>query len=160
MIRYALRCAKGHDFESWFGSAEAFDRLERAGHLSCAVCGGAEVNKAPMAPALAPARSRAGDRLAGPRPATAPAPDATAAERPLSRPLSPAEQALAEMRARIERETEDVGRRFAEEARAIHEGRAPDRAIRGEARAEEARALLEDGVPVVPLPWQGGRRAN
>ena len=72
------------------------------------------------------------------------------------RPASPAEQALAELRRRIEAESEDVGRDFAAEARRIHEGEAPERPIIGEARPAEARALIEDGIPVAPLPW--GRR--
>ena len=157
MIRYALRCAKGHSFDSWFGSASAFDRLAEGGHLACAVCGGSDVTKAPMAPAVAqvrnPASAQSPAEPAGAAPPAAPS-------RPLSQPLSAAEQAMAELRARIERETEDVGRRFADEARAIHEGHAPERAIRGQARPEDARALLEDGVPVLPLPWPGNRRAN
>ena len=77
----------------------------------------------------------------------------------LSAPASPAEQALAELRRRIEAQSEDVGRRFATEARRIHEGRAPERPIIGEARSSEARALLEDGIPVAPLPWSA-RRTN
>ncbi|MCC6007934.1 MAG: DUF1178 family protein [Rhodobacteraceae bacterium] len=158
MIRYALRCAKGHSFDSWFGSASAFDRLAEGGHLACAVCGGTDVSKAPMAPAVTQVRKTA----AAPSPAapTSVAVSSQELSRPLSQPLSAAEQAMAELRARIERETEDVGRRFADEARAIHEGHAPERAIRGQARPEDARALLEDGVPVMPLPWPGNRRAN
>lgn len=137
MIKYGLSCAEGHDFESWFSSSADFDRLEAAGHLSCAVCGTSKVKKALMAP-----------RVSGGE-ATPPE-----AERPLSRPASPAEQALRALRAKIEREAENVGRNFAREARRIHEGEAPARAIYGEAKAEEARALIEEGVPVAPLPWR------
>lgn len=132
MIRYSLRCDQGHSFESWFGSSAAFDQLLEGGHLACAVCGGSTVEKELMAPAIgAPAIP----------------------ERPLSAPASPAEQALSELRRRIEAESENVGRDFATEARRIHEGLAPERAIIGEARPAEARALLEDGIPVAPLPW-------
>jgi hypothetical protein len=74
-------------------------------------------------------------------------------ERPLSAPASPAEQAVAEHRRRIETESEDVGLDFVAEARRIHEGLAPARAIIGEARPSEARTLIEDGIPVAPLPW-------
>ena len=84
---------------------------------------------------------------------------APAPERPLSAPASPAEQALAELRRRIEAKSEDVGRDFAAEARRIHAGEAPERPIIGEARPAEARALVEDGIPVAPLPWSG-RKTN
>jgi len=134
MIRYALRCENAHGFDSWFGSSADFDRLLAAGHVACAVCGSIAVTKDLMAPAVA-----------------------TAAERPLSAPASPAEQALAELRRRIEAETEDVGRDFAAEARRIHDGDAPARAIIGEARAVDAKALIDDGIPVAPLPWSGRR---
>jgi hypothetical protein len=132
MIRYALRCADEHRFESWFGSSGDFDRLKAAGMLTCAVCGSSQVEKDLMAPRVAAS-------------AEAPA--------PLSSPATPAEQALAELRRKIEASSEDVGRAFASEARRIHAGEAPARPIIGEARPTEARALLEDGVPVVPLPW-------
>ena len=138
MIRYALRCDRAHRFDSWFGSSADFDRLLDSGMLSCAVCGSQAVGKELMAPAVA-----------GPSPTSEP-------ERPLLAPASPAEQALAELRRRIEAESEDVGRNFAAEARRIHEGAAPGRAIIGEARPAEAKALIEDGIPVAPLPW--GRR--
>ena len=71
-----------------------------------------------------------------------------------------AEKALAELKAHIEKTSEDVGRDFAREARAIHLGDAPSRAIRGEARPEEARKLVEDGVPIAPLPFKVGRKTN
>ncbi len=135
MIRYALRCDKAHSFDSWFGSSTDFDRLEDGGLLSCAVCGSASVEKDLMAP-----------RIGGGGP-----------ERPLSAPASPAEQAMAELRKRIEAQAEDVGRNFPAEARRIHEGLAPERAIIGEARPSEARALIEDGVPIAPLPWTSRR---
>jgi hypothetical protein len=79
--------------------------------------------------------------------------------RALSAPLSPAEQAMAELRRRIEARSENVGRDFAAEARRIHEGTAPERPIIGEAQVAEARALIDDGIPVAPLPWSS-RKAN
>lgn len=143
MIRYALTCPNGHSFESWFQSAEAFDRLAGAGHLSCSTCGAAEVTKSLMAPALRPARSAAPEQ----------------APRHLSTP-TPAETALADLRRKVEENSEYVGMNFASEARAIHDGDAPDRAIYGEARLDEARKLIEDGVPVAPLPFLPGRKSN
>ena len=135
MIRYALRCDREHRFDSWFGSSDDFDRLTGAGLIACAVCGSSEVAKDLMAPNVT---------------AAAPAPD-------LRAPASPAEQALTEMRRRIEASAEDVGRNFAVEARRIDDGLARERPIIGEARPSEARALIEDGIPVAPLPWSTRR---
>lgn len=137
MIRYALRCENAHSFESWFGSSADFDRLQAGGLVACAVCGSSAVVKELMAPSVATA--------------------AVAVERPLSTPASPAEQALTELRRKIEAESEDVGREFAREARRIHDGDAPARPIIGEARPAEAKALLDDGIAVAPLPWSSRR---
>lgn len=143
MIRYALRCDKAHTFDSWFGSSADFDRLLAAGHVSCAICGSPSVTKELMAPAV----STAG-----------PAAQSTAVpERPLSAPASPAEQAVAELRRKIEAQAENVGRNFASEARRIHSGEAPQRPIIGEARPSDAKALLDEGIPVAPLPWSNRR---
>jgi hypothetical protein len=81
------------------------------------------------------------------------------AEGPLTAPASAAEQTLAEIRRQIEANAEDVGDNFATEARAIHDGDKPHRSIIGRAKADEAKSLIEDGVPVVPLPW-GNKRTN
>lgn len=142
MIQFSLRCAEGHQFDSWFQSADAFDKLRAKGHLSCAVCGGSSVEKSVMAPRVRTAR------------------DQVKPSGPLSTPASPAEQALARLRAHVEANTEYVGLNFAAEARAMHDGDAPERPIYGEARPEEARKLLEDGVPVTPLPFRPGRKSN
>ena len=146
MIRFALRCAEDHTFDSWFASGADYDRLSAANLLTCAVCGGARVAKDLMAPQLAGA---AGDAASSPAGIGA-----------LSRPASPAEQALTALRRRIEAQSEDVGRDFPAEARRIHAGEAPARSIIGEARPAEARALIEDGIPVAPLPWGAPRKAN
>ncbi len=145
MIQYALKCTRGHSFDSWFQSAEAFDKLTGAGMIGCAVCGSSEVEKAIMTPRLRPARDAA-------------APPATRGA--LSKPASPAEQALAELRRKIEDSSDYVGMNFATEARAMHDGDAPERPIYGEAHPEEARALIEDGVPVAPLPFLPQRKIN
>ncbi len=134
MIRYALKCSSDHGFDSWFASAGAYDELAAAGRLQCPVCGDAEVTKSLMAPAARLGR-------------TALAPEETEAK-------------LRAFRSHIEAVTEHVGPRFAVEARAIHEGTAPDRPIRGEARIEEARALLADGIAVAPLPFMPSRKVN
>jgi hypothetical protein len=137
MIRYALRCEKEHDFESWFGSAEAYDRLRAAGHVVCPDCGSTAVDKALMAPSVTPSRSKA-----------------------LAAPRDPREAALAELRRKVEENSEYVGLEFATEARRIHEGEAPERSIYGEAKLDDARRLIEDGVPVAPLPFRPKARAN
>lgn len=148
MIRYALKCSDGHEFESWFASAEAFDALEGAGHLSCAVCGGGSVEKALMAPQVRPGRAKSD----APVPAK-PRPD-------LRAPASDVEKAIAELRRKVETTSEYVGLNFVAEARRMHEGDAPERSIYGEARIDEAKKLLEDGVPVAPLPFRPQKQTN
>ena len=140
MIRYTLRCDKDHVFESWFQSSGAFDKLAKAGHLTCAVCGSASVKKAMMAPQVTQKSSKKAGK----------------AEGPLSAPASAAEQAVRELRKKITENADDVGKNFATEARAIHNGEAPERAIYGEAKVEDAKSLLDDGIPVRPLPWRSG----
>lgn len=145
MIRYTLKCAQDHDFDSWFASAEAFAALQAQGRIGCPVCGSDQVEKALMAPAVRPARKGA------------PAPDAKGA---LSRPASDVEAALAQMRREVEENSEYVGVNFVTEARAMHDGDAPERPIYGEAKVDEARALIEDGVPIAPLPFMPPRKVN
>lgn len=131
MILYSLRCGEGHGFEAWFRSSAAYDRQREAGHVACAVCGSAEVEKAVMAPSVRSDRA---------------APD-------LTRPASPAEAALAALRRHLEESSDYVGHDFAAEARRIHDGEADRRSIWGEANSEDVRALTDDGIPVAPIPW-------
>lgn len=133
MIRYALKCPQGHGFESWFQSAAAFDTLKAAGHVACPECGDAKVEKSLMAPALGTT---------------------------LKAPPSDREKALADLRRHVETNSDYVGMNFAAEARRMHEGDAPVRSIHGEARLDEARQLIEDGIPVAPLPFLPTRRTN
>ena len=142
MIRYALVCRAGHDFESWFSSAESYDSLEKAGHVTCPTCGAAEVSKSLMAPGIA---AKKGD---------------TQPETALSTPRTQQEAALAALRKKVEAESDYVGMNFAAEARAIHEGQQPARSIYGEACLADAKSLLEDGIPVAPLPFRPRSRAN
>lgn len=141
MIRYSLQCAQGHAFDSWFQSAGAYDVLAERGLVACAVCGGGEVTKAMMAPRVGAA------------------PEARS-ERPLSRPASPAEQAMKALRDHVEKNSTYVGGRFAAEARAMHLGERDQAPIHGEARPDEARALIEEGVPIAPLPMLPPGRSN
>lgn len=149
MIQFSLRCSNDHRFDSWFQSSAAYDKLERAGMVTCAVCGVASVSKAVMAPRVRPARDAA--------PLPVPAGPSTPAN---TAPAHPGEQALVALKKHIEANSDYVGKDFAKEARAIHDGTAPDRAIYGEARPEEARRLIEDGVPIAPLPFVPRRKTN
>jgi hypothetical protein len=146
MIRYTLKCSHDHRFDSWFQSAEGFDKLKAAGMVSCAICGDTQVEKAIMAPRVRPARS-----------AAAPVKEADA---PLSAAKTPAEQALADLKEQVEKNSDYVGENFAQEARSMHVGDTPERAIYGEAKPEDAKSLIEDGIPVVPLPFMPGRKSN
>ena len=146
MIQYTLKCSKGHTFDSWFQSASAFDKLVDAKMVSCAICGTNEVEKAIMAPRVRPARDAAAE----------PAPGNT----PLSQPASPEEAALAQLKEHVEQNSDYVGMNFASEARAMHDGDAPARPIHGEAKLDEAKKLIEDGVPVAPLPFRPTRKTN
>ncbi|MEZ5751560.1 MAG: DUF1178 family protein [Paracoccaceae bacterium] len=137
MIRYSLKCDNGHEFESWFASAAAFDALHASGHVTCAVCNSASVDKALMVPSVAK-----------------PLPQAPLSER------SALEEQLEALRRHVEETSDYVGDSFADEARAIHLGEAPERPIWGEAKPDEARALIDDGVPVAPLPFGRKRAGN
>ena len=114
--------------------------------VSCAICGTNEVEKAIMAPRVRPARDAAAE----------PAPGNT----PLSQPASPEEAALAQLKEHVEQNSDYVGMNFASEARAMHDGDAPARPIHGEAKLDEAKKLIEDGVPVAPLPFRPTRKTN
>jgi hypothetical protein len=132
-----LRCANGHRFEGWFASDDDFMSQNGRGLVSCPLCGDGVVSRMPSAPRLNLSGARE------PAPAAAPA-----------TPAQPADlqavwlKAVRELMAR----TEDVGERFAEEARRIHHGEAPDRGIRGQATPEERAALLDEGIETVAVP--------
>lgn len=144
MIRYSLKCEAGHGFDSWFKGAEAFSTLVSAGQVVCPVCGSAQVEKELMAPAVRPARKA----------------EALPAKPDLAAPASDLEEKIAALRRQIEENSEYVGMNFAAEARAIHAGDAPERTIHGEARPDEARAMIEEGLPVAPLPFLPARKVN
>ncbi|MEL6767481.1 MAG: DUF1178 family protein [Pseudomonadota bacterium] len=161
MIKFALRCSNGHAFEAWFANNATFDKLKAAGAVSCSVCGDVAVEKALMAPAVRTGEAAA--RPAGPRPdavSSAPNLPAPASAPPdLSAPASEKEAALAALRAKIEAVSDNVGKDFAAEARRIHAGDAPQRPILGEASLSEAKSLVADDIPVMPLPWMSKRDA-
>lgn len=154
MICYTLKCGAAHDFDSWFRSSAAFDQLRAAMQIACPICGSTDIQKSLMAPSVRPARKGS----ASPPPEK-PVPDLPTVGA-LSQPGSAVEQAFAAMRREVEANSEYVGLNFAAEARRIHDGATPARSIYGEAKPEEARQLIEDGVQVSPLPFMPARKVN
>lgn len=156
-----LRCAHGHGFEGWFGSEADFQDQHARGLVACPACGDTAVAKLLSAPRLnlGAAPPLAVPRKAGAPDASAPAPRDGTADAPsaLPAPVRDAIHAawLGAVRQVLAR-TEDVGARFAEEARRIHYGEAAERGIRGSATAREAEALLDEGIAVLPLPVPDG----
>jgi hypothetical protein len=149
MIRYTLRCDRGHAFESWFQTSSAYDSQVKRKLVTCPACGSAKVEKAIMAPQIV---SKKGRDSAAPAPAS-PA-DVTI---PSSTPLMMAQERelrakLRELRDHIVKNADNVGERFPNEARKMHYGDIEHRPIYGEASPDEARSLIEEGVEVSPLP--------
>jgi hypothetical protein len=138
MIKYALGCAEGHAFDSWFPDSAAYDKQRKRGLVACPECGSTRVDKAIMAPAVV-----GGDRSA----AVEGPPEIVVDDR-----RRKTRDFYLRMRREIEANTDDVGAKFPQLARAIHLGEEPERAIRGRASLAEAKSLLEDGVGVMPLP--------
>ena len=134
-----LHCGQGHVFEGWFAGEDDFQAQLGQGLLECPMCGTHEVRKALSAPRL---------NLGARAPASPPSSEAA----PASAPGAALQAAWLSAARRIMAESEDVGARFAEEARRMHYGEASQRAIRGQASLEETAQLLDEGIAVVPLP--------
>jgi hypothetical protein len=155
MIRYNLRCERGHGFESWFQSSAAYEAQEKRKQVNCPICGSAKVERAIMAPQIVSKKRRA---RAEPAPEQAPAPAATTeVTAPASTPLLMAQERelrakLKELRDHIVKNADNVGERFPNEARKMHYGDIEHRPIYGEASPDEAKALIDEGVEVMPLP--------
>jgi hypothetical protein len=140
MIKYALACGGDHEFEGWFSVSADYDDQRERGLLSCPVCGSAEVRKQIMAPALAGISKR-------------------------DVPTGPAKQAMmmevmSRVREHVITNFDNVGDRFAAEARSIHEGKAEERGIYGQASPAEVKSLVADGVRVAPLPPEPPKKAE
>ncbi len=167
MIVFDLKCRNGHLFEAWFNSAENFERLRKAGHVSCAVCGASKVEKALQAPRITSSKKKGSRATVAAAEAPPPAaPSETALNGPGRYANDPAAgkatelmQQLAELRVQIEKNCDYVGKRFPEEARKIHYGEAPKRNIYGEASDVEARSLAEEGVEFARIPWAPRRNS-
>jgi hypothetical protein len=141
MIVFDLRCAGSHVFEAWFGSSAAYEDQRERGLLSCPVCGDSDVGKAVMAPNVAAkGNSRA---VAVTKPDTPPSPTA----------IKAAMRALAAAQAKALESSEWVGTAFPERARAMHAGDVPVAPIHGQTSLAEVKSLVEDGVPIAPLPF-------
>ncbi len=149
MIRFALRCANAHEFESWFKDGAAYDRMAAARLVECPACGDAHVQKALMAPAIAKAPGVKGRGEAVPA-TPAPPPQAPVAGGPIPAQVL---ALLQRMRAEVEKNCDYVGPKFADEARRIARGEVDERGIYGEASEAETEALRDEGIEVAQLPW-------
>jgi hypothetical protein len=161
MIRYALACDRGHEFEIWFKNFADYDKQSKRGLVSCPVCGSTKVEKALMAPSL----GRGSKKDASARPAeiappseNAPpsAPPPPAADKAPVAMLSPQEREvrakLKELRDHLVKNADNVGTKFPEEARKMHYGEIEHRSIYGEASPQEAKELHDEGIEFHPLP--------
>ncbi len=147
MICFSLHCANDHTFEGWFRDGATFDRQAEEGSVACPTCGDSSVRKAMMAPAVVRSSSRAVvARTEAPPPTAAPPqlPDHAKAAVMIAM--------VRKMREHVEKNFENVGERFPEEARRIHYGEAEEREIFGQATIEDAQELIEEGISVRPLP--------
>jgi hypothetical protein len=131
MIRYALTCDQGHDFEAWFGSISSYDEQVEARAVVCPCCGSTEVHKAPMAPAVRKGK---------------------AAATPVKRERRQTYALLKDLKAHLKANAEHVGPAFPEEARKMHYGESEHRSIYGEASPDQAKELHEEGIEFHPLP--------
>lgn len=146
MIVYDLSCRDGHRFEGWFGSSADFEDQRARGLLCCPGCGSSDVTKAPMAPAV-PAKGNSKQEVLPPE---SPRPMANT---PMPPEMQKALAALAKAQAEALKNSTWVGDKFAEETRKMHYGERDEAPIHGQASLAEAKALIEEGVPVAPLPF-------
>ncbi len=135
MIRYALVCDGAHEFEAWFANSDSYDDQVARGLVTCPTCASCDVRKQIMAPAVA---TRLGS--------------GTGSGSGAKLTLEKMEALAGALRAEIARTHDDVGERFAQEARAMHAGEADPRPIYGTATPQDAKALKDEGVPAAPLP--------
>ena len=137
MIRYDLICDKGHEFDGWFRDSDAFEKQVKRKLVSCSHCGSENVEKQLMAPGI-PAKSNTKSTTM-----------MTGVVDPRTQMLM---QMMREVRKNVEENSEYVGDKFADQARKMHYSEIEKRGIYGEAKPEEAKALIEEGIEVHPLP--------
>jgi len=144
MIVFDLACNKaGHVFEIWFGSSQDYEDQKARGLVACPYCGSTDVDKAVMAPNVAPKGNSRSEAPAAPLPAAANVPSPQEFKAMVAK--------LAEVQSKMLEGSDYVGGRFADEARSMHLGERESRPIHGQTSPEEARALIEEGIPVAPL---------
>jgi hypothetical protein len=147
---FDLQCEQGHVFEGWFGSADNYEAQQAKGLLSCPVCESTHISKKLSAPRLNVSHLKEAD--AAPSSASPAAANATAVASPAAAQMSQLQAEVLKQIRQIVRSTENVGARFAEEARRIHDGEATERPIRGTATPQEREELAEEGIAVMPIP--------
>ncbi len=154
MIHYQLRCSQAHGFDGWFKDSSTFEQQARTGLIECPECGGTQIERALMAPAVAKRES-----LPVPVPSASPTPQAEilppGAPEKMAAGRLPAQMlaVLQKMRAEVEKTCEYVGPAFADEARKMHRGESDHRPIYGETTPEQAERLADDGISVAKIPW-------
>ena len=136
MIRFDLTCANDHTFDSWFRSGEDCDKLISSQMVACTTCGNTNVRKALMAPKVSTS-----DAITAPN-------------------LRENDTEIAKLKKHVEENATDVGKDFSTEARAMHDGEKPGKAIYGQASAAETKELLSDGISVLPLPFVPSKKTN
>ena len=134
MIKYKLQCKNLHNFESWFSSSDAYEKLNKGKLLSCEICGSNSISKSLMSPSVNSKENKPLKEVLKPN-------------------LNKEQIILKELKKEIEKNCEYVGENFEKEARAIYFGDSPERSIYGKTTIKEAKSLYEDGIPVTPLPW-------
>jgi hypothetical protein len=155
MIRYALGCEQGHQFESWFQNSAVYDKQIRRGLVTCPICSSAKVEKTIMAPRIIGAKGSGTAAAPSPAPPPADAPPPAEAPTPVAM-VSPQERELRrklkELRDHLVKNADYVGQKFPEEARKMHYGEIEHRSIYGEASPDQAKELHEEGIEFHPLP--------
>lgn len=145
---FDLQCEHGHVFEGWFSSHADYDSQHERGLISCPLCGNSTIVKKLSAPRL----NVSGLRTPSPAPREPQAtPDSGHAETQPAMPAAMQAELIKQFRHMV-KQTENVGDQFADEARRIHHGDAPERAIRGIATPQEQRSLADEGIAVAPIP--------
>jgi hypothetical protein len=151
MIHYQLRCSQAHAFDGWFKDSASFEKQAKRGLIECPECGGTDVERALMAPALAKRESVPvpAEMVSAPVAAPAAAPTKVAAGRLPAQLMA----ALQRMRAEVEKNCDYVGPDFADQARAMQRGEIEPKGIYGETTDEQAESLEAEGINVAKIPW-------
>ena len=134
MIKYTLQCKNLHQFESWFRTSDDYEKLNNEKMLSCEICGSNSISKSLMSPRVSSIEKKG-------------------IKKTLETIPSKEQKLIKQLKTEVEKNCEYVGDNFDKEARAIHFGDSPERSIYGKTTLREAKSLVEDGIPVTPLPW-------